>query len=303
MSRRCLTRRYKARELYDARTDPQQRANVHVEQFERTLCLRSLLELEFSRPPLSAPTRVATRPRSDTHSCHALTDRPTDATGPGGSAPPRILAHPQDHDATGGDAVTLEVTAAGTGVMTFQWYRGQSGTTTEPIANATRATYTTPSLTATTTYWVRLADAGGATDSETATVRITRPGTRGTSPVITTQPADQILSTGRFTLLKVRARGTRPLRYQWYVGASGDTTTPIRGATAADYPTPSLTATTPYWARVSNSFGRADSESARVAVSGADPDPTPDPHRSLTRHPTPTQTPTQSELRRHSSNR
>ena len=37
-------------ELYDTRTDPFQRNNISFEHFERTACLRSLLELELSRP-------------------------------------------------------------------------------------------------------------------------------------------------------------------------------------------------------------------------------------------------------------
>ena len=43
-------------EMYDTRTDPAQRDNVYLENFERTLCLRSLLELELSRPEFSAPS-------------------------------------------------------------------------------------------------------------------------------------------------------------------------------------------------------------------------------------------------------
>ena len=41
-------------ELYDTRSDPSQRSNVSFERFRRTVCLRSLLELELLRPPLGA---------------------------------------------------------------------------------------------------------------------------------------------------------------------------------------------------------------------------------------------------------
>lgn len=76
--------------------------------------------------------------------------------------------------------------------MTYQWYIGESGTTTQPIDGATRATYTTPPLTTTTSFWVRLAHSTGATDSETATGRITASDESGTAPVITIQPGDRM---------------------------------------------------------------------------------------------------------------
>ena len=66
--------------------------------------------------------------------------------------------------------------------MTYQWYVGESGTTAQPIDGATRASYSTPPLTTTTSFWVRLTDATGATDSETATVTITASDQPGTAP-------------------------------------------------------------------------------------------------------------------------
>ena len=52
-----LIERYGALEVYDARTDPLQRNNVYLEEFGQTLCLRSLLELEVSRPEPSITER------------------------------------------------------------------------------------------------------------------------------------------------------------------------------------------------------------------------------------------------------
>ena len=161
--------------------------------------------------------------------------------------------------------------------MTYQWYIGESGTTTQPIDGATRATYTTPPLTTTTSYWVRLTDATGATDSETATVRLTASDAPGTAPVITIQPADRTVSSGQSALLKIRARGSKPLAYQWYSGTTGSTATPIRGATSKAYTIPSLTTTTSYWARVSNRHGSVDSQSATVTVTVSDPEAPPEP--------------------------
>jgi hypothetical protein len=80
---------------------------------------------------------------------------------------------------------------------------------------------------------------------------------------ITSQPQSVAVPAGTGVTLSVGATGTS-LTYQWYVGMSGDTTTPIGGATGASVSvTPS--ATTPYWVRV-NSCGPADSTSATVTV-------------------------------------
>ena len=77
------------------------------------------------------------------------------------------------------------------------------------------------------------------------------------APSITTQPASQTISSGQTATLTVVATGTSPLSYQWYQGNSGNTATPV-GANSSSHTTPSLTATTSYWVRVSNSAGIAD---------------------------------------------
>ena len=70
------------------------------------------------------------------------------------------------------------------------WYIGTSGTTTNPIAGATASSYTTPPLTATTSYWVQVSNAGGAADSNTATITVLIP------PTITIQPTSQTVTGG-----------------------------------------------------------------------------------------------------------
>ncbi len=47
------------------------------------------------------------------------------------------------------------------------------------------------------------------------------------APAITTQPANQTISSGATATLTVTATGTAPLSYQWYQGNTGDTTTPV----------------------------------------------------------------------------
>lgn len=90
-------------------------------------------------------------------------------------------------------------------------------------------------------------------------------GAPDTAPVIATSPASQTIISGASTTLTVAASGTAPLAYQWYAGASGDTSTPV-GTNAPSFTTPALTATTQYWVRVTNSQGTADSATATVTV-------------------------------------
>lgn len=92
----------------------------------------------------------------------------------------------------------------------------------------------------------------------------------GTSvPTIGTQPQDTTIVSGATATLTVAATGTGPLAYQWYTGVAGDTTTPV-GTNATSFTTPSLTATTSYWVRVSGPGGVVDSRTATVTV-GAPP--------------------------------
>jgi hypothetical protein len=86
-----------------------------------------------------------------------------------------------------------------------------------------------------------------------------------TPPTITTQPQSQTIPKGQTATLSVGASGGG-LSYQWYVGTTGTTTSPIAGANASSYTTPALTSKTSYWVRVSNSVGIADSHTATVII-------------------------------------
>ena len=86
-------------------------------------------------------------------------------------APPVITAQPQSQTIASGQSATLSVAATG-GTLSYQWYQGTSGTTTSPISGATASSYTTPSLTASTNYWVRVTNATGPTNSATAAITV-----------------------------------------------------------------------------------------------------------------------------------
>ena len=93
--------------------------------------------------------------------------------------------------------------------------------------------------------------------------------TINTPPTISTQPASTTINSGQTATLTVVAAGPPPLTYQWFLGASGNTSQPIAGATAPSYTTPALTATASYWVLVSNGAGSVDSATATVTVNPA----------------------------------
>jgi len=85
---------------------------------------------------------------------------------------PAITTQPQSQTICSGNTANLSVTAAGTSPLSYQWYRGSSGNTSNPISGATNSTYTTPSLTSNTSYWVRVSNTCGSVDGNTATVTV-----------------------------------------------------------------------------------------------------------------------------------
>ncbi|MFL6245950.1 MAG: hypothetical protein ACJ74H_08005, partial [Thermoanaerobaculia bacterium] len=58
-----------------------------------------------------------------------------------------ITAQPQSATIPRNTITQLSVTATGTGPLTYQWYKGTSPSTAQPISGATGSTYTTPKLT------------------------------------------------------------------------------------------------------------------------------------------------------------
>jgi hypothetical protein len=67
---------------------------------------------------------------------------------------PEITAQPQPAEALAGQTATFSVTAAGTN-LTYQWYSGTPGGG-NPIGGATAASYTTPALASSASYYVEV---------------------------------------------------------------------------------------------------------------------------------------------------
>jgi hypothetical protein len=87
---------------------------------------------------------------------------------------PAISVQPAGTTVAAGQQATLTVTASSTTPLSYQWYRGLSGDVSQAIAGTNSAAINvTPQ--STTSYWVRLGNACGTTNSNTATVNVTSP--------------------------------------------------------------------------------------------------------------------------------
>src|SRR5262249_20280692 len=109
----------------------------------------------------------------------------------------------------------------------------------------------------------------GSVSSAAATITV-----NAAAPTITTQPSSQTTPSGATATLNVVASAPATpsapaaLSYQWYQGASGDTTTPV-GTNSSSFTTPALTANTNYWVLVTNSSGSTNSATATITVTPA----------------------------------
>lgn len=182
------------------------------------------------------------------------------------ASPPGITSQPASTTIVTGGSASLSIGTSGT-VTSIQWYEGESGDTSNPVSGAITASFDTPALTSTTRYWARVANDSGSTDSNTAVVTVAE---TIVAPVITQQPASVTIDSGGTATLAVTASGTAPA-FQWYLGPTGDTSSPVEGAISASFNTPALTTTTSYWVRASNSAGSTDSDAALVTVNPPPP--------------------------------
>ena len=109
--------------------------------------------------------------------------------------PPAISQHPQSQSIGLGQTATLTVTASGNPSPSYQWYEGTASSTTTPVGTNSNS-YTTPALSTSTSYWVRVSNSAGSVDSNTATISV-QPGVSiGTPSVASTTggPVDFVIT-------------------------------------------------------------------------------------------------------------
>ena len=156
-----------------------------------------------------------------------------------------------------GQTVTLTATGSGgSGGYSYAWYlstcSGSSLSTTNP--------YTTPSLTSTTTYCVEVTDS--LVSTATALVTVTVNSALGVSVAPTAPTID---SGQTVTLTATGSGGSGGYSYAWYLSTcSGSSLSTIN-----PYTTPSLTSTTTYCVKVTDSLVSAATASVTVTVNSA----------------------------------
>jgi len=217
----------------------------------------------FTTPPITQPRSYWVKV---TNACGSA-ESPTITISPATTqcTAPAITVQPGNQTILAGGTATLTVEATGTAPLSYQWYQGSLGDTSNPVS--TLQTFTTPALNATTSYWVRVTNScqNGTANSTLATITVTQ---QCVQPSITSQPGNTSTALGSGITLVVGAGGTAPLAFQWYRGESLDTSQPIAGETSASYATPPFTTagTFKFWVRVTNACGVANSATISVLV-------------------------------------
>ena len=171
---------------------------------------------------------------------------------------PSITTQPSSQVVKSGEPATFSVVATGSDPLIYQWNRNGAA-----IAGATKPTYVTSPSSADdgAKFSVVVSNSAGAVESAAAllTVKITEE-----APTITSQPADQTITTGQDAHFSVVATGSDPLSYQWNRDGA-----PIAGATSGTYtttPQGSADTGTVYSVTVTNAQGTVTSRSATLTV-------------------------------------
>jgi subtilisin family serine protease len=155
---------------------------------------------------------------------------------------PSITAQPQSAIIKQGNSSTFSVTASGTDLLTYQWYKDNNA-----ISDATSSSY---KATEEGSYYCKISNDYGEIISDTASLSY------GVGPSITAQPQSAIIKRGNSSTFSVTASGTDPLTYQWYKDGSV-----LGGATASSY---EATEEGAYYCVVSNACDSIVSETAKL---------------------------------------
>jgi hypothetical protein len=129
---------------------------------------------------------------------------------------PGISSQPPNTTIWAGENAVVHVTATGSPTLTYQWYAGESGSTTSPLPGQTTSTLTWPQD-RTFNFWVRVSNGCGTVNSSTFTITVRRrvPGDYNADGII--DPAVFRPSTGQFLIKEI---GT----FAW--GTNGDKPVP-----------------------------------------------------------------------------
>lgn len=121
--------------------------------------------------------------------------------------PPSIISQPHSVTTNAGSAVVIATTIRGSATLGYQWYQNNVKATGQTSANLTFNSITTS---AAGTWYLVASNAYGSVTSSVITLTVFGP------PVITEQTATQVkIFAGTSPTLRVVARGSQPMHYQW----------------------------------------------------------------------------------------
>lgn len=168
--------------------------------------------------------------------------------------PPTITEDLEDVVAAKGESFSLSVTATGDAPLRYEWYR--DGTL---VPGATLSSFFVSNISTGAIYQVVVRnDYGDAVSVPAAiSVIVQRPG-------IATQPASQVIASGRSATFAVSTTGSRPQTYQWYFNQ----TNIITGATNDTFRIATTRGTNSgnYMVVISNEAGSTNSTNATLMV-------------------------------------
>lgn len=135
-----------------------------------------------STPEPLATTEGATATRTGTATpSPTATETPTGTRSPTATSTntatliplPVISTQPQGSVIPSGTTATLNVIASGSGTLTYRWFQGTSGDTSNQVSSSTTSSgFTTEALADDTPFWVQVIGPGGFTNSSTALVKV-----------------------------------------------------------------------------------------------------------------------------------
>ena len=170
------------------------------------------------------------------------------------SSLPTITAQPTNVTVAAGSAASFHVTASGTDPLTFQWRRNGGN-----LSGATNGFLTLPQVQTATegNFTVVISNFVGSVTSTVATLTVLSP------PVISAQPANQVVIEGDDVSFAVGASGSQPMTYEWRFNGS-----PIANSTNSSldlFDVQSVTAGS-YSVSITNAAGAITSSIATLTV-------------------------------------
>jgi len=167
--------------------------------------------------------------------------------------PPSIMVQPTNQTVAAGGNVSFQVSASGTGPLSYQWWFNSTnavGTST----NAITVTNAQPAQAG--AYYVAVTNSAGSVTSSVAMLTI------GMPPSITQEPSSMTVVQGQDVTFSVTATGDAPLTYQWRFNGA-----PV-GATGSNYTVSAATTANAggYDVVVGNAYGSVTSVVAQLTV-------------------------------------